>query len=110
MDHAQAEVIRAGRGIIIWLEQEGRGNGHLAKMLAEPVKRRGVSQGAAYDAVGFRADARSYTDAVEILAYFRVASVILLTSNPLKRTFLEESGVMVSAVLDVPAKAESKGA
>lgn len=106
MDHAQAEIIRAGRGIIVWLEQEGRGNGHLAKMLAEPVKRRGLAQGAAYEAVGFQADARSYTDVVEILRYFEVASVALLTNNPLKRTFLEKSGVTVSTVLEVPRTAE----
>jgi GTP cyclohydrolase II len=109
MDYAQFEIIRAGRGIIIWLEQEGRGNGHLAKMLAEPIKRRGLSQGAAYEAAGFHADARRYTDAVEILAYFRISSVILLTNNPLKRISLEKSGVIVSEVLRVPRVAEPNG-
>ncbi|TCO52895.1 GTP cyclohydrolase [Actinocrispum wychmicini] len=109
MDHAQAEVVRAGRGIIVWLEQEGRGNGHLAKMLAEPVKRRGLPQGAAYEAVGFQADARGYTDVVEILRHFKVVSVALLTNNPLKRAFLEKSGITVSDVFRVPRRAESKG-
>jgi GTP cyclohydrolase II len=109
MDHAQAEVSKARRGIIIWLEQEGRGNGHLAKMLAEPIKRQGLSQSAAYQAVGFGADARNYSDAVDILAYFEVSSVTLLTNNALKRIFLEESGVAVSEVLQVPRNAELKG-
>jgi GTP cyclohydrolase II len=108
MDHAQAEVVRAGRGVIVWLEQEGRGNGHLAKMLAEPVKRRGLPQGAAYEAVGFQADARDYTGAVEILRFFGVGSVVLLTNNRLKRAFLEMYGVVVSDVRQVPRRAEAK--
>ncbi|OXM53714.1 GTP cyclohydrolase [Amycolatopsis thailandensis] len=108
MDHAQARLIKARRGIIIWLEQEGRGNGHLAKMLAEPNKRLGLSQSAAYEAVGFRADARDYSDAVSILTHFKVASIVLLTNNPLKRRFLEESGVVVSRTIETP-EATKKG-
>jgi GTP cyclohydrolase II len=109
MEHAQTEVSKAGRGIIIWLEQEGRSNGHLAKMLAEPAKRRGLPQGTAYEAVGFRADARDYAEAVEILKFFRIESVVLLTNNALKRGYLEGAGMIVSDAQQVPRRAESNG-
>jgi GTP cyclohydrolase II len=67
MEMAQALVEQHGAGIIIWLDQEGRGNGHLALMRSRALQDQGLSQTDAYVALGFEADARRYSRAAEIL-------------------------------------------
>ena len=54
-------------GVIIWLDQEGRGNGHLALMRSRALQEQGLSQTEAYVKLGYEADARRYTRAAEIV-------------------------------------------
>ncbi len=49
MAAAQSAIQQAGRGVIIYLDQEGKGNGHLALMKSIPYKKSGHSQGEAYE-------------------------------------------------------------
>ena len=72
METSQALIQRAGRGIIVYLEQEGKGNGHLALMASIEHKKAGFSQSEAYERAGFKADARSFRPAAEILADLKV--------------------------------------
>jgi len=101
---AQAAIQSEGRGIIIYLDQEGKGNGHLALMLSIPFKKSGLPQGEAYEKAGYLADARSYVPAAEILKDLSVASVVLMTDNSKKAIELERLGVAVTAVQDISAK------
>jgi GTP cyclohydrolase II len=96
MAAAQAAIRQAGRGVIIFLDQEGRGNGHLALMKSIPFKKAGHSQGEAYKMAGFAADARSFRPAAEILADLMIGSVILMTNNPEKAEDLRRAGINVS--------------
>lgn len=96
MAAAQAAIRQAGRGIIIYLDQEGRGNGHLALMKSIPYKKAGHSQGEAYKMAGFAADARIFRPAAEILADLMIGSVILMTNNPEKAEDLRRAGINVS--------------
>lgn len=96
MAAAQAAIQAAGRGVIIYLDQEGKGNGHLALMKSIPFKKAGMSQGEAYKKAGFEADARSFRPAAEILADLGVMSVILLTNNPKKADDLRRYSIVVS--------------
>ena len=99
MDSAQQMIAALGYGIIIWLPQEGRGNGHLAKILAEQGKRRGLLQGEAYVSAGFPEDNRDYSAAVSVISFFGIRSVVLLSANLMKREQLQASGVHVSRQL-----------
>ena len=93
---AQQAIQAAGRGVIIYLDQEGKGNGHLALMLSIPFKESGSSQSEAYEKAGFSADARSYGPAAKILDDLEVKSIVLLTDSAKKAEDLKKLGVDVS--------------
>lgn len=105
MAAAQQAIQNAGRGVIIYLDQEGRGNGHLALMKSIPFKKAGHSQGEAYVKAGYEADARSFRPAVEILKELQVESIVLLTSNLEKADELRQASIVVSEIkpLMIPA-------
>jgi len=96
MAAAQKAIQGAGRGVIIYLDQEGKGNGHLALMLSIPFKEAGLSQAEAYEKAGYQADARTYDPAAQILNELAVRSIVLLTDSDKKAVALEELGVDVS--------------
>lgn len=103
MAAAQAEVERAGRGVIIWLDQEAKGNGHLALIESIPFKKE-HGQARAYEMAGYRADARDYRAAARILAELNVRSIVLLANSESKADELRKESVVVSSVhpLSVP--------
>lgn len=95
LEAAQQEIERAGRGVIIWLDQEGKGNGHLA--LIESIKfKKEFGQAEAYVKAGYKADARSYRPAAEILADLNVKSIIMLTGSDEKAEELRRESVIVT--------------
>lgn len=94
MARMQQLIQAAGQGLVIWLAQEGKGNGHLALLQRKPHKRRGLGQAPAY-AAGFAPDARDYAPAAQILAALGVRSVRLLTDGPGKGAALARLGVRV---------------
>ena len=96
MATAQAVIQDTGKGVIIYLDQEGKGNGHLALMKSIPFKKAGMSQAEAYVKAGFAADARDYRPAAEILSELGVLSVTLLTGNTSKGADLEKAGIKVA--------------
>jgi GTP cyclohydrolase II len=96
MEISQQLIRQAGRGIIIWLEQEGKGNGHFALLKSVEHKRLGLPQADAYEAVGFKKDARDYRAAAEILTQLGVKSIRMLTNNPGKVETLTRHGVNVA--------------
>jgi GTP cyclohydrolase II len=80
MAAAQAAVEQEGRGVIIWLDQEAKGNGHLALIESIPFKKE-HGQARAYEMAGYKADARDYKSAALILAELGVKSIVLLGSE-----------------------------
>lgn len=84
-----------GMGVLIHLDQEGRGNGLVAKIQALNGKEAGLDTFSAIEALGLPADNRDYTDVARILHELRVTSVRLLTNNPVKLTAVADSGVVV---------------
>ena len=97
MEAAQSAIQKAGKGVIVYLEQEGKGNGHLALMASIPYKKTGMKQSEAYERAGFEKDARNFRPAAEILADLKVKSVVLLTGNPKKAEDLRKWSTIVSA-------------
>lgn len=96
MAAAQKVIREAGRGVIVYLDQEGKGNGHLALMASIPFKKAGHGQGEAYEMAGYSRDARSFRPAAEILKDLKVASVVLLTENASKAEDLRKYGIEVA--------------
>ena len=97
MAAAQTMIEKAGRGVIIWLDQEGKGTGHLA--LIESIKyKKEFGQAEAYVKAGFAADARDYRPAAEILADLAVGSIRLISSNEAKADDLRRTSINVSGI------------
>ena len=92
------KIAAAGRGLIVLLQHEGRGNGAAAHIASQPLKRSGIPQNRAYEQLGFSSDARQFDIAAKVLKQFGVASVRLISSNNLKRSTLEKSGIAVEPV------------
>ncbi len=82
-------------GIVLYLRQEGRGIGLLNKLKAYALQERGMDTVEANQALGFADDLRSYTSAIEMLRFFGIRKVRLLTNNPKKIAALEDAGIEV---------------
>jgi GTP cyclohydrolase II len=86
----------ANSGILIYLNQEGRGAGLGVKALAhELAERLDFDCHGAYAHLGFESDMRTYSDAVRVLKLLAVGRCILLTNNPAKVEALESGGILV---------------
>ena len=101
MERSQFLIEQAGQGVVIWLDQEGKGNGHLALMASTPFKKQGFPQTEAYKLAGFEADDRSYRPAAEILRDLRVKSIVLLANNAAKADDLRKASIVVSGVKEM---------
>jgi GTP cyclohydrolase II len=97
LDAALERIGREGRGVVVYLVQEGRGIGLGNKVRAYQLQDDGADTVDANLQLGFDADLRSYDLAAGILADLGVASVRLMTNNPQKISGLEHAGVVVAA-------------
>lgn len=88
-------IAQAGRGILLYLRQEGRGIGLVDKLRAYNLQDQGYDTVDANAQLGHEPDAREYTDAVLMLRDLGVDSVDLITNNPSKIQALEEMGLRV---------------
>jgi GTP cyclohydrolase II len=84
------------RGILIYEHQEGRGIGLLNKLRAYELQDQGADTVEANERLGFKADLRSYQLPGEILRFFHLASVRLLSNNPEKVQAVERAGIRVT--------------
>ena len=98
LEAALARIAREGRGVLVYLVQEGRGIGLGNKVRAYQLQDSGKDTVEANLALGFDPDHRSYELAAGILRDLGVTSVRLMTNNPAKREGLERAGVRVDAV------------
>jgi GTP cyclohydrolase II len=95
LEAAQAEIARVGRGVIVYLRQEGRGIGLTNKIRAYELQAQGHDTVDANRMLGLPDDARDYGPAVAVLDHLGVRSVRLLTNNPLKVNALRALGLDV---------------
>jgi GTP cyclohydrolase II len=97
LDAALARIAREGRGVLVYLVQEGRGIGLGNKVRAYALQDDGHDTVEANLQLGFDADHRSYEIAAGILRDLGVGAVRLMTNNPAKMAGLEAAGVPVAA-------------
>ncbi|MBI1972094.1 MAG: GTP cyclohydrolase II [Candidatus Aenigmarchaeota archaeon] len=89
------ELIGSNAGVLIYLDQEGRGIGLLNKLRAYELQDKGMDIAETNEHLGFGYDERDYSAAAEILKFFGLTKITLLTNNPDKMVMLERSGIDV---------------
>ncbi len=96
LDLAMREISAAGRGVVVYLRQEGRGIGLGNKVRAYALQEEGVDTVDANRILGFADDARTYDVAAAMLRDLGVRKVALLTNNPRKVEGLRRHGIEVA--------------
>jgi 3,4-dihydroxy 2-butanone 4-phosphate synthase / GTP cyclohydrolase II len=98
--HRAMEIIeKQGKGVIVYMQQEGRGIGLLNKIAAYKLQDEGLDTIEANIHLGFKADERDYGIGAQILRNLGISKMKLLTNNPVKRVGLEAFGLEISEVI-----------
>ena len=105
LELAMEKIVEAGRGVFLYLLQEGRGIGLINKLKAYELQDQGKDTVEANHALGFRADLRHYGIGAQILVDLGVKNLKILTNNPKKIVGIEGYGLKVveRLPLEVPA-------
>ena len=92
---AMQMIDREGKGVLIYMQQEGRGIGLMNKIAAYKLQEEGYDTGDANVHLGFKPDERDYGCGAQMLRHLNVHKMRLLTNNPVKRVGLEAYGLEI---------------
>ena len=111
LDKALRRIAAEGRGVLLYLSQEGRGIGLANKIRAYSLQDEGCDTVEANERLGFKADQRDYGVGVQILREIGVRSMRLLSNNPRKLVAIEGYGLSVTEwlPLEIPPSPSTRG-
>ena len=95
LEAAMRQIVEEGRGLILYLRQEGRGIGLLNKIRAYKLQDGGADTVEANEQLGFPADMRDFGVCQPMLAHLGVKALRLMTNNPRKLDSMRDHGLMV---------------
>lgn len=110
LDTAMRMIQAEGRGVIVYLDQEGRGIGLLNKLKAYELQDRGADTVEANEQLGFKADLRNYGIGAQILLDLGVRSIRVLTNNPRKLVGLDGYGLVLKDRVRIEAPSTDENA
>lgn len=96
LEAAMERIHEEGRGVLVYLRQEGRGIGLINKLRAYAEQDKGADTVEANEMLGFLPDARDYEVAADILKTLQVAPLRLMTNNPEKVRSLEQHNITIT--------------
>tara|TARA_B100001750_G_C15492746_1_gene592272 strand:- start:672 stop:1289 length:618 start_codon:yes stop_codon:yes gene_type:complete len=98
LESAMEKIAKEGKGMIVYLRQEGRGIGLVNKLHAYNLQDEGMDTVEANEKLGFEGELREYEAAARILKSMSVSKIILMTNNPAKVEDLRSNGFEVKRI------------
>lgn len=100
--HKSMQLIeKEGKGVVIYMQQEGRGIGLMNKIAAYKLQEEGYDTVDANIHLGFKPDERDYGCGAQMLRHLGVRKMRLLTNNPVKRVGLEAYGLEITEIVPI---------
>ena len=96
MSESLKQIAQIGRGVILYLQQEGRGIGLSNKIKAYSLQDKGLDTVEANHQLGFKDDERTYENIAGMVKYLAIKKLDLMTNNPKKIKALENMGIKVN--------------
>jgi len=107
LHQAMTMVEKVGKGVVLYMFQEGRGIGLINKLKAYNLQEKGADTVDANEMLGFRPDERDYGIGAQILRYLKANKIKLISNNPVKRIGLEGYGIEIVDTVPILVEANS---
>ena len=101
LHYAMQQIEKEGKGLVVYMSQEGRGIGLINKLRAYHLQEQGYDTVDANLKLGFKADERDYGIGAQILSDQKVTKMKLMTNNPIKRNGLEGYGLKIVETIPI---------